>query len=145
MSNVASYSLRDCSILFGGILDGFADGDAISIEPLGDRWAELVGSDGGILRVDSGQKAFTVTLNLMQSAAANAILNAAYIADTETPGGILLPFTYKDPNANDLFFSPKAWIKKLPTLGRGNKGNMQAWTLIAADGIQFYGGVGSPV
>lgn len=142
---VATFSLQNCSILFGSVLDGFADGDAISIEPLGDRWAELVGSSGDILRVDTAQKAFTVTLNLMQSAASNAVLNAAYIADTTTPGGVLLPFTFKDPNANDLFFSPKAWIKKLPPLARGNKGNMQAWVLMAADGIQFYGGVGSPV
>lgn len=140
-----TYSLLDSSILYGGILDGFADGDAISIEPLGDRWAEIVGSDGSILRVDTGQKAFTVTINLMQSSASNAILMACYLADTETPGGVLLPFTYKDPNANDAFFSPKAWIKRLPTMGRGNKGNTQTWTLIAADGIFFAGGIGSPV
>ncbi len=141
----ASFSLENCSILFGAVLDGFADGDAISIDPMGDRWGTMIGSAGDLLFVDTGQKAFTITLNLMQSSASNALLNAAYLADTTTPGGILLPFTFKDPNANDVFFSPKARIMKLPTFARGNKGNMQAWTIVGADGIQFYGGVGSPV
>jgi len=142
---VASFSLLNCSILFAAPLDGFGEGDAIAIEPMGDRWVSTVGTSGDRLRVDTGEKGYTIKVSLLQSSASNAILTAAFIADTETPGGILLPFMFKDPNANDLFFSPKSYIVALPAIARSNKGSSHIWTIHALEGIAFYGGVGSPI
>lgn len=142
---VATFSLQNCSILFGAPLDGFGEGDAIAIEPMGDRWVSTVGTSGDRLRVDTGEKGYTVKVSLLQSSASNAILSATFIADTETPGGILLPFTFKDPNSNDVFFSPKAYIVAMPSIARSNAGKSHVWTIHALEGIAFFGGVGSPV
>lgn len=139
----ATFSLKDCSIIFGSIMTGFGEGNAIEFAQKSQDFVSTEGVDGTVLWARTGANLWTIKINLLQSSPSNRDLSAVRLADLETPGGLVLPFTYADKNGADVFFSPKARVVMPPTVTRSNKGESQAWTIEAAECLPFWGGVGA--
>ena len=138
---MSTFDLNACSIIYGAPLTGFGEGSAIKITQLGPSYVSTRGTSGKRIRVKTGEKGFSIEVSLLQNSASNAILSALKTADLNTPGGILLPFAFKDSLSADVFISPKAWIMQWPDFDRSDKASSMLWKLECMDGIPFYGGV----
>jgi hypothetical protein len=102
------------------IINGFADGDAISSEPIVEEETVVTGVDGDVVRLISASKAVAITIRLMEGSPANLLLERIKLLRTPiTPRGDQVPFTMTDFGSGKIWTSPQAWVSNssLPQLG----------------------------
>lgn len=135
---VATYSLASQTIVFGGAtLEGFAEGDGvIAIAQQGDSITEKVGAAGDIVIQHTPRNLFLVTLQLLGTSRANAVLTAAHALGLA--GGA--PFMWRDTLGADLFTCPVAWIKKHPDRSQGASAATLSWVFSCPGGVLINGG-----
>jgi hypothetical protein len=110
------YSLNKVAFSYGGytIDSGRADdGDVIVIEQENPDFAYKAGPDGEGVFWETPPGATRVTLRLMQSSAANAVLSALH-AVAKALRGAPAPLAVSDGGGTGKLVSPAAVIEKLP-------------------------------
>src|ERR1041384_5085291 len=97
-SRFAHWSAAKVSAVFGGILvDGLADGEAITVEFNEDAFTLTVGIDGKAVRNRMANRSGRITLNLIGSSATNDALSAVYNLDQALDNGAgVAPFILRD-------------------------------------------------
>jgi hypothetical protein len=125
---VTNYDPKKVVITFGGVpLDGFTDGDFISVAPNdADGFKKVVGADGEVARAQSNDNTHNVTLTIMQSSLVNAQLSNIRNTDKLT-GKAIQPLSITDLNGGSLHFWPQAWIKGDPEWGYGKELKERQW------------------
>ncbi len=117
-----NYDFRQCVVTVAGVpIEGFGDGDSVSIERASDDYTMQIGVDGEGARSKQNNKSGTITLTLMAGSPSNAYLQGLYLAD-EVSGAAAFPIVIADLRGSLLAGCTAAWVKKLPTraLGRDN-------------------------
>src|SRR4051794_20746490 len=104
------------SIMFAGrLLQGWADGDFVSISNTTDAFVSVAGTDGEVTRVKTNDRRATVTVTTMQSSPVNDMLSAIHTLDILTPNGQGVgPLNIADCNGTSLYAAEQAWIVKSP-------------------------------
>lgn len=130
-------------ILDGALIEGFADGDFITIEPnVADRFTHRVGADGEVLRSRSEDDTINVTFVLLQGSKANDVLSRKHQADLDSPngtgGGSGLHIT--DHSGTTIASASRAWIRGFPTITFGTEGGTREWRLTGANTRVHVGG-----
>jgi len=137
-----TYDPKQVAVIVGGVpLQGFADGDMVSIEFSEDSWEHLAGADGEEMRVRKNDSRAEMTVTLLQSSESNTWLASLQLAD-EASNSAAFPVLFKDNNGKTLLASESAWIKKTPTITRGKGPQSVEWVLALSQARGFVGGYG---
>lgn len=130
-----SYDFKQVGVYFGGVqIQGFADGDAINVEPDADTYSEYVGSDGEVTRSKTNNKLSRATLTLAQSSESNPYLQGALSA------GTIAPFMIKDGSGNTLHIEEQAYVKRQPNSGFGRDVGAREWIIVCPNMLSLEGG-----
>lgn len=126
---IGTYDLKHMMIVLGNIiLEGFAEGESITIEEDGDIFNSKGGADGQTDRVRNNTVGLDIVLRLAQTSKVNDKLSALKTIDEITLKGAV-PFFLKDLNGKTLVTAVNCWIKKAPALVLGSEVNEREWTL----------------
>lgn len=124
-------------------MGGFGEGDqTIKIEKQDPNFTWKRGADGSVVRSKTYSKIYTVTLSLLQTAAANAVLSTfVSIDDAASNGAGVGPILIVDTGGLSIFAGAEAWLEGPPkTVAWGPQAGNQEWVIVVADGVMFAGG-----
>ncbi len=138
------YDADQVAITIAGIPinGGYADGEFCRIERETEAFVDVVGTDGEVTRSKSGDNRATVTILLMQTAAANALLAALHTADKLAKNGAGVgPLLIKDLNSDTtIHSSPECWVQSSPNVSYGREAGPREWPIRCSNLIDFVGG-----
>ena len=136
LPQVKEYDADQIVILIAGIpisqgagVSGYADGEFVAVK-FPDFFTDVRGTDGAIARSKTNDFTCDITVNLLQTNAANAALSLLFAADANQPNGAGIgSFVLLDLQGTTLVTCAASWIKKLPdiTLDRGATG--RSWEI----------------
>lgn len=128
------YNPSEIAMSFAGIpISGYADGEFVTIEPQGDDWSDVVGTDGEVTRARTNDRRATVTFKLMQSSTVNDLLSAIRTADLLAPnGGGVGSFELRDLQGTTIATAPEAWILALPQSAYDREVGAREWKIRCA-------------
>jgi len=128
MPKFKTYSFSNVNAIFGILeLQGFAEGDdVVVIEPEADQFNDLAGAKGDVVRSQTNDNRCTVTVKLLQNSGSNKELTVIYNADKELGTGVN-PLVIEDKETGETYVINNAWIKKYPTVSRGQGINAMEW------------------
>jgi len=135
-----TFDIKKCLILVGpSRIQGFADGEAISLELDDDLYQKEAGADGDIARSRRHGLSASAKISLMQSSPSNDVLMAWAVADRATNAGVF-PLTVTDLLGTTVVFAPYCWVKKTPALSLGKELSNREWMIDIATAELFIGG-----
>lgn len=136
------YDADQVTVAFGPILlDGFADGEFVSIEPAAEVFTRYVGTDGKVTRSKTLRRDATVTINLAQSSAGNDALSLVHILDRDAPNGAgIHPLYIRDRSGRSLFTAAQSWIEAVPTASFDREAGTRTWVIACAKLERIDGG-----
>ena len=136
------YDSNQVQVAFAGVpVQGYADGDFLTITPETDAFTSVAGTDGDVSRSKTNDRRHTVEIILMSTSPTNDLFSAIYLADLNTAGGAGVgAFLVTDLNGTSLFTGGNAWIMKLPDVTYGREANERTWTLQVDKLVAFIGG-----
>ena len=123
------------------ITGGFADGEFVRIERETEAFTDMVGTDGEVTRSKTNDNRATVTILLMQTAAANGLLSTLHNTDKRASGGAGVgPLLIEDLNGLTLHSSAQCWIQTSPNVSYDREATAREWTIRCANLIDFVAG-----
>lgn len=137
------YDSSEVGVSFAGIpiTGGYADGEFVRIERETEAFTDVVGTDGEVTRSGTNDNRANVTIRLMQTAEANALLSALHNTDKATSGGAgVAPLLIEDRNGLTLHEAAKAWIVSSPDSSYDREATPREWVIRCADLIDFIAG-----
>lgn len=121
---VSSYDPAGHDLIFAGnIIEGFADGAAISIAREANKASDKVGIMGEVVVSWLHDDRATATILLMPTAASNDVLSAA------AEGHIIGSFLLRDRNGTTQVKSDHAWVQKIPDVGVEAEAPARTWEI----------------
>ena len=130
----------ECS-LAGVMIDGWADGEFISVTFDSNDYEDVVGTGGdvGVAKVIDNR--VTVTLKLLQTSAANDRLSAMRQAGRESSNGDFAgAFSMRDSSGTSIL-QGVGWIQKMPDQSFDRTITSREWTLrVIASDVTIGGG-----
>jgi hypothetical protein len=112
-------------------MNGFIDGDAITIEMNNDEWELVMGCDGEGTRGKSNDLSGRITIRLMGSSSSNQILSSFRNIDNSTGLG-QVPILIKDLFGLDQATVRAAWCVKAPPVNYGKTPGQREWVFESA-------------
>jgi hypothetical protein len=136
------YDSNQVQVAFAGVpVQGYADGDFLTISWETDAFSDVVGTDGEVSRSKTNDRRATVEIILMNTSPTNDLLQAIHLADLIGPGGAGVgALLVTDLNGTSLYTAGNAWISKAPDVTYGREANERTWTLRVDKLIAFTGG-----
>lgn len=148
---MASYSFLDVQATMVGPTGNFQLGsgagnaeEGISISMIDDKGSLTVGADGSAMHSLHAGKAGTVTVRLLKTSPTNALLAAAYAAQTASSAlygqnTILI----RNPVSGDTISARQCGFRKLPDIGYAKVAGTQEWVFNAGQ-VDMLLGSGNP-
>ena len=135
------YDSNEVQIAFSTVpIEGYADGDFLTITRASDAFSSTVGTDGEVARSKTNDNRADVELRLMSTSPTNAALSAIHLADRNAPGGAGVgAFLCVDLNGTTLYTAGNCWIKRGPDPVYGREANERVW-LLEVDNLQDFTG-----
>lgn len=137
------YDADEVTIVVGPVLidDGFADGEFVRIEQESDDFTDVAGSSGEVARSKTLDRRATITIILLQTAAANDALSVISNTDRETAGGAgVVPMMIRDRQGRALYTAENVWIMKPPDVSLDRGATSREWVLRTDNLVRFDGG-----
>ena len=137
------YDLQRVKIVVAGIpiQGGFSDGDVITLELSSPTFTTKIGADGDVTRSKTYNGHAKVTLALMQSSSANALLSAIHNLDRLSDNGAGVgPLMITDLGGATLWTASKSWIAEPPKSVFAREASAREWGVETADLTFFEGG-----
>lgn len=135
MARLKHYDAKSLTISLAGInIQGFADGEFVSIQEESDTFADVVGADGEVSRAPTNDNRATVTFTLMSTSPSNRLLSALLKADKTTPGGAGVgALIIRNRLTGEQYRANEAWISKPPDVAFDRGVTSRAWTIRTAE------------
>lgn len=123
------------------ITKGHADGEFIRVKRDTPNFTDVAGTDGEVARAKTWDRRATITITLLQTAAANALLSTLAALDENTDnGGGVGPFLLKDRGGLTVYAAGECWISEMPEVTLDKGITARVWTLRCASLKSFEGG-----
>lgn len=120
---------------------GAEGGTFVKVAMLSDAFVDTVSIDAEVTRSKTNDDRADVTLTLMSSSAANALLSALHNADKAAKNGAGVgPLLIKDGGGKTLFTATACWIVKIPEFEFAGKAQPIEWPIRVANLVSFIGG-----
>lgn len=110
------------------VVDGFADGDAITVERNGPGVTTKVGVAGEWAFQESADQSGVIRLRLMATAAMNKVLLAQYKA-----GNLPVPLSITNVSTAEIEVSASVKIQREPDKAYGAEVGVREWVLVAGE------------
>jgi len=134
-----TYALRDVYLVIGStIVDGYADGDAISVE-FPPSFSTQVGAGGATTRSRNNDRTATLTVRLQQKSLSQIGLAATAALDRAT-GLATVPIVLSDTSGNELFACPQAYLEQRPGMTFAQDSGVREWVFKCIDVVDSSGG-----
>jgi len=116
------------------IVNGFTDGEFVTVVMDEDIYQKVKGADGEVTRVRNSSQSGVITITLMASAPSNGDLNGLI--------GYPEPFTIgiTDLSGNTVLLGHRAWLKKAPDLAFAKEIGETVWAFDCAHIQTDFGG-----
>lgn len=125
----------------GVLVDGYADGEFVTLEWAEEAFKTVVGTDGQVARSKNMNKLATITVKLLQTSSSNALLSAIHIQDRAAANGAGVgPFLIRDRQGATVYAAEKAWIKKAPNVSLDKTATSREWVFEALLDVFIEGG-----
>jgi len=126
-----TYDFDQVTVALGPIIiDGFQDGEGVTIEPGAETFTHVVGTDGKVTRSKTLNRTATVTIKLMQSSAANDLLSALHVVDRDAPNGAgVVTLFIRDDSGRALYKASEAWISSPPSVTFDREATAREWII----------------
>jgi hypothetical protein len=126
-----TYDFDQVTVALGPILvDGFQDGEGVSIEPGAETFTMVVGTDGKVTRSKTLNRTAKVNISLLQSSASNDALSVLHILDRDAPNGAgIVPLYIRDKSGRALYTAAAAWIEAAPTVSFDREATPRVWVI----------------
>lgn len=132
--------IKKCLILVGpAIMQGFADGEAFTMELDDDLYQKVTGADGDVSRSRRHGMAASAMIKLMQTSPSNNVLSGYAILDQKTNAGVV-PLVVKDLLGTTVLFSAYGWVKKPAVVSYSKEVTNREWAIDLAGSEIFIGG-----
>jgi len=119
-------------ILFGPVkLEGYAEGEFITISQEEDTFLKVVGTDGEVARSINYNDATIITVKLLQTSLSNTLLSGLWQLDKATGGGSPQTFFIRDRSGVSIFASATAWVVKPPDQSWDKQATSREWAFCA--------------
>lgn len=133
---VYNYDPSQVIVMIGGnLMQGFADGDFISIEREEQSFTKVVGADGFVSRAKTSNRSGTMTLTLKQTSPSNEILSD-FLAQDEANANGIFQVLIKEGTGGSRLFTATGWVQGMPTISYGKEINDREWLIDLAE-IEF--------
>lgn len=142
--NTRVYNPDEMLIIVGPVLinSGLADGEFLRVEGEADDVQEVAGADGEVAISRSNDRRATVTIILLQTAAANFGLSVLSNLARNAPNmaGAVQPMAVKDGNGATIYTAENTWIMKPPDASFDRTAQSREWPVRCANLIRIDGG-----
>lgn len=130
------------SVILANIpVDGWADGEFLTIEMEADSFNDTAGSGGEVARVKSMDRRATVKFMLLQTSPTNAALEALHNLDVNAPNGAGVgALMIRDRSGTAMYRADKAWIQKPANISFDREAKSREWAVRVAWLIREGGG-----
>jgi hypothetical protein len=130
IKRIATYNPCEVDIIYGPLLlDGFAEGEFITVDQDEDTFSRVVGSNGEACDSLNANDSTTVTVKLMGTSKSNPRLSALHTLDIQTGGRSPQALLIKDRSGNTLWATPNARIWKPGALSFDKQAKMVEWPI----------------
>jgi len=125
----------------GATIQGYADGEYITVEQVSDAFGDVVGTDGEVARSKSNDRRATVTIKLLQTSESNSILSGLHNLDLNAPNGAGVgSFSMVDLQGKTLVQAEQSWIVKFPDNSMDRTAKSREWEFRLAKVTRVEGG-----
>lgn len=137
-----TYEFDQVTVSFGALLvDGYAEGGGVTVEPDSVSYMKYVGADGKVTRTKTLNRCGKVRIRLAQSSFANDVLSAQHQADLDAPNGAGISTLYiRDRSGRSIWSAAVAWIEGFPSADLKNETSEREWVIDCAKLVQFVAG-----
>lgn len=131
---IRTYDPSKKIITFGGVpIQGFIDGDAVTVAPEADEFETVVGTDGEVTRSYQNNPIRTATVRLMASSTSNDYLSTQ--ADLKR-----VAILYVADGSGTTEFEGPAWVARRPDRSLGRSVGENEWTFTMVSQTEVIGG-----
>ncbi len=147
--DVKEYDADQVFVSFGGVqlsrgagASGYAEGTFVIIEPEGQIFDDVAGTDGTVTRSKTNERRGTVTLRTMQSnSVTNGYLSSVAQEDEALPNGAgILSLVVQDLQGTTIFEASKAWVREWPKQEFDRSAKEREWVFRVVRNNIFVGG-----
>lgn len=137
-----SYNPSEVIVTVGGVLvDGFSDGDFLTVRRAEELYFNRVGADGEVARARNANKMGEFEFRLMQTSKANRLLSVYFnLEDLGNDALRSIPITVLDGSGTSLAVATQCWAKQMPDMMFNKNITERIWIFSAADLKIFHGG-----
>lgn len=138
MGRLAKYRPDQVAITVAGVpITGYADDEFVLIENMSDMFDEVVGTDGEVARSPTGDMRVKITVKLLQTSLANAVLSQLLTDDLAAINGQTFTAQVEDTLGGTLAQGADCWIRGWPKSSFKRKADMREWEIMIATGERF--------
>lgn len=136
------YDSNRVQVSFAAVpVQGYADGEFLSITREADAFTSVVGTDGEVSRSKSNDRRATIEIKLMSTSPTNDLFSAILSGDINANGGAGVgAFLVVDLSGASLYSAGNAWITKGPDVTYGREATERTWVLQVDKLFEFTGG-----
>ena len=132
---LAKYNPDQVSITCGGVaIQGFADGEFITVEQMTPTFDEVVGTDGEVARSKTSDKRLKVVIKLLQTSQSNPVLTSLHNDDANDAAGITFEFQMEDTLGGSIAFGAESWVVEIPPASMDRTAKSREWEIHVANG-----------
>lgn len=136
------YDPDEYTLYFNGVLiQGYADGEFVTVSQMSDAFSSVVGTDGEVARSKTNDRRVKVTFKLLQTSASNAALSAIHNTDLNAPNGAGVgTLSIVDNLGSTKVQGDQAWIVKMPEATLDRSAKSREWEIEVANCTRYEGG-----
>ena len=136
------YDFDQVTCVISGIpIDGFDDGEGISIEQTTESFTHVTGSDGKTVRSKTLDRTAKIMITLLQTSAANDLLSLLHTKDLfEANGAGVGPMLIRDRNGRANYSAAQCWISKRPDVKFDRTPTPRVWEITCVNLVAIDGG-----
>ena len=125
----------------GRPIDGFSEGDLVTITPDSDKFTKKVGATGEVARAANCTDAGKIKFTLLQTSDANDYFTELLLNDSRSvTGEDIVSITIEDTNGSSIYAVAEAWLIKWPEAAYKNEVENREWEFDCADIDWLIGG-----
>lgn len=128
---VREYDPDQVIVYFAGQrLQGFADGEFITVAQASDGFSDVAGTDGEVSRSKTNDRRATATVKLMQTSPSNDYLSTVHQTDLDAPNGAGVgTFLMQDLSGTTLVHDDAAWVQKFADTSNDRGAKPNEWAI----------------
>ena len=130
---LATWDLTTTPVPLGGIeVQGFGDGDCITITPPDATYKSMVGGDGSTVISVDPSRVHVAKLVLQRTSSVNFLLGGLFAdqrANARNGVALAVPFTCRDNVSEEVFRAAEAWITRSPERKWTKEAPTVEWTV----------------